>query len=243
MTTFTRRAAALAAGTALALSLAAVPTAAAQATCGTSATKEDRNWSSAWTTFTVTNEIVAPTSAPAGGELTYRVSVGGSGATITQLRHFHDPALVPVSARVSSWKLWGVSQTWTDETRNMVRGDGVVRVNSGGWTTAGGQKATLEVTYKVPDSAVVGTQYDSGAGYNAVLADMSPSYERMSVCGTVREPNAVESAQGSLSGLGAGSLVEGSTTSSNLSSDPTSIITDVINGLDLGKLLGGAIGS
>lgn len=65
----------------------------------------------------------------------------------------------------------------------------------------------------------------------------------MNACVTIREKNAVESAQGSLEGIGAGSLVEGSTTSSNLSSDPASLISDVINGLDLGQLLGGAIGS
>ena len=248
MASFSRRAASVLAGSALAFSLVSVPsamvaTAAADTqACGASASREDSNWSSAFTTFTVTNEVVGTGTAPAGGTLTYRVTVSGSGATITQIRHFHDSALVPVSARVSSWKLGALRQTWSDETSNMVKGNGVVRVNSGGWTTAGGQNTTLEVTYRVPDNATVGTQYDSGAGYNAALADMSPSYERLNVCGTVREPNPVESVQGSLEGIGAGSLVEGSVSSSNISSDPSGFVGDAIGGI-LGNIIGGAIGS
>lgn len=248
MASLHRRAASVLAGSALAFSLVSVPatmvaTAAAEpAACGTTATREDSNWSSAGTTFTVVNEVVAPGTAPAGGTLTYRVTVSGSGATITQLRHFHDPALVPVSARVSSWKLGALGQTWTNETNNMVKGDGVVRVNSSGWTTAGGQNTTLEVTYRVPAGATVGTTYDSGAGYNAALADMSPSYQRLGVCGTVREPNAVETAQGSLAGIGAGSLVEGSVSSSNISSDPSGFLGEVLGGI-LGNVVGGLVDS
>lgn len=247
MVSFPRRAASVLAGSALAFSLVSVPSAmvatavAAGAECGTQASRDLNDAGTLWTTYTVQNEVRGDGTAAPGGELTYRVTVTGAGALINQISHYHDPALTPVSARVSSWKLIGGSPTWTDATANMVKDAGVVRVNSAGWTTAGGQAAVLEVTYKVPDDAEVGTAYDSGAGYNPVLAT-DADYESMGVCGTVRAPNPVESVQGSLEGLGAGALVEGSVSSSNISSDPSGFVGEAIGGI-LGNVIGGVVDS
>lgn len=249
MTSFSRRASAVAAGAALAFSLASVPTAfvataaAAPAECELQASRDFSSGGTLGTTYTVQNEVRGDGEAAPGGELTYRVTVTGAGALINELRHHHDPALVPVSARVSSYKLLGGSPTWTDHTESMVRSGDTVSVRSAGWTTASGEAAAMEVTYRVPEDAEVGTTYDSGAGFEAVLINVDPDYSSMGVCGTVREPNPIEAAQGSLEGLGAGSLVDGSVSSSDLATDPSGFIVDIINGLELGEILGGVIGS
>lgn len=245
MTSLLRRSASIVAGVALATSLAAAPMASAQTNCGTTASEQWTHWfNTLGTTYTVQHQVNEPNSAAPGGELTFATTVSGEGALINSIRQHHDVRLTPIRARVSSFKLGLVTgQTWTDETANMVRSGNTVAVNSGGWTTAGGQAATLEVTYRVPADAVAGTQYNSGAGYRAVLADGNRNYNPMNVCGTVRAANPVESAQGSLQDFGAGSLVDGSTNAGNLSSNPAGSIADIINQLDLGALLGGAIGS
>lgn len=238
MSSFSRRAASVLAGSALAFSLVSVPSAivasaAADTTCTTQATES----SSHSGTYIVQNSILNDGQAAPGGELTYRVAVTGPGALIDSLRHHHDPALTPVSARVSSFKLIDGSPTWADHTESMVLEDDMVRVNSAGWTTAGGNSAVLEVTYRVPQDAEAGTVYDSGAGYNAALANASRDFENMGVCGTVREPNPIESVQGSLEGLGAGSLVEGSVSSSDIVSDPSGFLGEVV-----GDILGNVVG-
>lgn len=119
----------------------------------------------------------------------------------------------------------------------------VASVQGNGWTTGLGQRyVTAEITYEVPEGATPGEKFATGAGFDMILA-ANRSYDPMDVCVTIREPNALESAQGSLEGLGAGSLVEGSVSSSDLASDPSGFLVDIINGLDLGEFVGGVIGS
>lgn len=244
MASFSRRAASVLAGSALAFSLVSVPSAlVASAAADTRVCAKAASESSRHTgTYVVQNSVLGAGEAAPSGELTYRVAVTGPGALITSLRHHHDPALVPVRARVGSFKLLSARPTWSDHTQSMVREGNTVKVGGAGWTTAGGNAAVLEVTYKVPANASVGTQYDSGAGYTAALINGSRDFQDMGVCGTVRAPNAVESAQGSLEGVGAGSLVEGSVSSSNISSDPSGFVGEAIGGI-LGNVIGGAIGS
>ncbi|MFL0579705.1 hypothetical protein [Dietzia sp. 179-F 9C3 NHS] len=240
---FARRAAAVMAGTALAFSLASVPTAVAQSqTAGECALSDKRSWETALVGYELSNEwggngLVAP-----GQEIALTTTVTGAYHLVNELRQHHPAGFQPVKAEVSSYKFLGGTATWVNHTASMIKDGDTVRVRSAGWTTSGGQAAALRVTYKAPADAVPGTKFTSGGGASLVAAS-GQDFRDMNACVTIREKNAVESAQGSLEGIGAGSLVEGSTTSSNLSSDPASLISDVINGLDLGQLLGGAIGS
>lgn len=233
-------------GVALAAGLfagAGAPVAGAQpadtSACAKSQTKEFSWPGSAGTPYFLTKEVIGEDTVAPGGQITYRTTVRGSGALIDRIEDFHPQGFELVSARESVWKLVG-GQRWTDVT-DAVRKDSTVNSvykTSAGWTTAGEARVSLETTYKVPEDAEPGSTLNSGAGFSAILLNGDKVANPIDTCVTVREPNAVENVTGSLDGLGLGSLTSGSTSSATISSDPAGFVSDIINGVDLSKVLG-----
>ena len=101
---------------------------------------------------------------------------------------------------------------------------------------------TVVFTYKVADDVKPGTllKVPSGmiVGYNI---GSDTKRENMDVCVKVREKNPVEVATGSLDDAGLGSATgsaDGGSAGSQISSDPAGFIADIINQINLGKLIG-----
>lgn len=218
-------------------------TASAQATdtsqCKTSQTAI-HNWGgSFWTDYHLTKEVLNGGTAAPGGEVTFRTTVSGTGGLITRIEDYHPAGFELVRARESVWKVLG-GQSWTtvtDDVRRNAASNMVYREGSG-WTTAGGSYITLETTYKVPSNVSPGDVLNTGAGFDSVLASGHRVTNPINTCVTIREPNAVESVTGSLNGLGLGSVTSGSTAAGGISSDPATFSSDIINGIDIGQLIG-----
>ncbi|HJC59321.1 MAG TPA: hypothetical protein H9755_03170 [Candidatus Dietzia intestinigallinarum] len=237
MASFTRRFVSVLSGSALAFSLVSVPaavvaTAAAQAECSTSG-------SGNWSGYTVTSSWLDSTAAP-GGQATLRSTITGPGGVVGEAWQYHPEGFVPESSRVRSYK-FPTGQSWADETIVRDAGNNAARPSGSGWTTAS-QSVTVDITYRVPEDAVPGSVLNSGSKVR-ITAVGTGDFNPIGACLTIRGKNPVESVQGSLQGIGAGSLVDGSVASANMSSDPSGSIADVINDLDLGQLIGGAMGS
>jgi len=188
------------------------------------------------TPYTVSKEVVGDGKVAPGQTVTYLTKVSGSGALVNQIRDFHPAGFQLVKARLNVKWLIG-DQKWDDVTKTVVVGNNSVVAKGGGWTTAGGGIIALETTYKVPDNAVVGTQLDSGAGTNIVLAAGDWNINPMGVCVTIRQPNPVEAGAGSLEDMGFGSLNSGSGQVFGSLTDPQGSMTNVISGV-LGNVLG-----
>lgn len=62
-------------------------------------------------------------------------------------------------------------------------------------------------------------------------------------CVTIREANSIESVTGSLDGLGLSALTAGSSALGDIAADPTTLSADLINGIDVGQLVGGLAGN
>ena len=220
-----------------------VATASAQPTdtsaCKTSQTAE-RSWAGSFgSKYYLNKEVVGDGTAAPGGQVTFRTTISGAGALVSRLDDFHPAGFELVRARESVWKLLG-GQSWTtvtDDVRRNASNNSVTRASSG-WTTAGGAYSTLETTYKVPNNVSPGDVLNTGAGTDIVLVNGNWTVNPINTCVTIREPNAVESVTGSLDGLGLGSVTSGSTTAGGISSDPATFSSDIINGIDIGQLIG-----
>lgn len=188
------------------------------------------------TPYTLSKEVVGNGTVAAGHTVTYLTKVSGSGALVNEIRDFHPAGFQLVKARLNVKWLIG-DQQWEDITGTAVVGPNSVIAKGGGWTTAGGGVIALETTYKIPDDAAVGTQFDSGAGTNIVLAGGDWNIDPMGVCVTVRPPNPVEAGSGSLEDLGFGSVNTGSGQVFGSVTDPQGSITNVVGGI-LGNVLG-----
>lgn len=246
MALFPRRAASVLAGSALAFSLVSVPsamvaTAAAQsAVSGECGISESKKWTTAAVGYEITNAwgdggLVAP-----GQQITMTTTVKGAYHLVDQMRQYYPQGFEPVKARVGSYKALNGAATWSDHSADLGGESGTVKIDSLGWSTLFGP-VVLEVTYKAPGDAIVGSRFSSGAGANLELAS-GADHRDMDACVTIREPNPVESVQGSLEGFGAGSLVEGSVASSGIVSDPSGFVGEAIGGI-LGNIIGGVVES
>ena len=85
-----------------------------------------------------------------------------------------------------------------------------------------------------------GTVLNSGA---AMYPDIWgwQTWDPIDVCVKIREKNPVEAVTGSLDSAGLGSATgsaDGGSAGSQISSDPASFIADIINQINLGKLIG-----
>lgn len=215
--------------------------AAAPVKCGT---VESRTDSSIGINYITEHSVVGDGTVAPGGTVTLRTKVSsdsGVGALIDEIRQYHPAGFVPVSARVESHKV-ARGHSWVAENVVGDTANSIAKVGGNGWTTGLGLRyVTAEITYRAPANAEPGRVLPTGAGFDAQVAS-NRTYNPMDVCITIREPNALESAQGSLEGMGAGSLVEGSVSSANISSDPSGFVGEAIGGI-LGNVIGGAIGS
>lgn len=204
--------------------------------CALSQSVTDSWAGSLGTPYTVSKEVVGDGTVAPGHTVKYLTKVSGSGALVNQIRDFHPAGFQLVQARLNvSWVLGG--QQWDDITETAVIDNNSVRASSSGWTTAGGAVIALETTYKVPDDAAIGSELDSGAGTNIVLAGGDWNINPMGVCVTVRPPNPVEAGAGSLEDLGFGSLNSGSGQVFGSLTDPQGSMTNVVSGI-LGNVLG-----
>lgn len=188
--------------------------------------------------YTVNKEVVGDGTVAPGGQVTFRTKVSGAGGLVASITDYHPAGFELVGARENVWWLVG-GQKWADVTGKVTKNaaNNSVKHSGSGWTTAGSATATLETTYRVPADAKPGTVLNSGAA-TSVTAVGSIDANPIDVCVTIREPNAAEAVTGSLDGLGLGSLTSGSTAAGGISSDPSGFISDIINGLDLGKMIG-----
>lgn len=188
------------------------------------------------TPYTLSKEVLGDGTAAPGQTVSYSTKVSGSGALVNEISDYAPAGFQLVSARLNvKWLVGG--QEWEDVTDTVERDGNAIRAKGGGWTTAGGAVIALETTYKVPSDATVGSQIDSGAATNIVLAAGWWKIDPMGVCVTIRQPNAVEAAGGSLDGLGLGSVNTGSGPFFGSFTDPQGSMTNVIGGV-LGNVLG-----
>lgn len=188
------------------------------------------------TPYTLSKEVLGDGTAAPGQTVTYSTKVTGSGALVNEISDYAPAGFELVSARLNvKWVVGG--QEWEDITDTIQRDGNAYRAKGGGWTTAGGATIALETTYKVPRDAVIGSQIDSGAATNIVLAAGWWKIDPMGVCVTIREPNAVEAAGGSLDAAGLGSVNAGSGPFFGSFTDPQGSMTNVISGV-LGNVLG-----
>lgn len=190
------------------------------------------------TQYTLEKKVLGDGTVAPGGEVTFRTTVRGSGGLVDRIEDFHPEGFQLVSARESVWKLLG-GQQWadvTDDVQSDTTNDSVYKT-SAGWTTAGETRVTLETTYEVPADAEPGKVLNTGAAFSVVGAG-DRSANPIDTCVTIREPNAAEQVTGSLDDAGFGSATSGSISSSEISSEPSGFISDIINGVDLSQLLG-----
>lgn len=230
----------LAVGTGAAVASAAPDTSA----CATAQTVTFNDINTVWTNYHLNKEVVGDGTAAPGGTVTFRTTVSGAGALVSRIDDFHPAGFELVQARSSVWYLLG-GQTWTTVTDDVSRdsASNSVYYSGAGWTTAGNAKATLETTYRVPADATPGEVLNTGAATNLVLASGRRVANPINTCVTIREPNPTEVVTGSLDGLGLGSVTSGSTALGDIGADPATFSADLINGLDLGQLIGGMAGS
>ncbi|MDX2358763.1 hypothetical protein [Dietzia sp. PP-33] len=218
---------------------------AAPAACATTQTVTFNDINTAWTNYTLHKEVVGDGTAAPGGTVTFRTTVSGAGALIDRIEDYHPEGFELVQARESVWKLIG-GQEWstvTDDVRSDSATNSVYK-ESAGWTTAGNAHITLETTYRVPADATPGEELNTGAGMSILgFINGDRVANPIGTCVTIREPNPVESVTGSLDGLGLGSLTTGSTALGDIGANPATFSADLINGLDLGQLIGGLAGS
>lgn len=207
--------------------------------CKTSQTAEKRWAGSLGTRYYLTKEVVGNGTAAPGGEVTFRTTVRGAGALVSRLDDFHPEGFELVRARESVWKLFG-GQSWSTVTDDVTRDSATNSVykTGAGWTTAGGARVTLETTYRVPADAKPGDVFNTGAATTMTLSGGRWVVNPINTCVTVRDSNAAEAVSGSLDGLGLGSVTDGSTAAGDISSDPSGFIADIINGINIGELIG-----
>ncbi|MGX1858010.1 hypothetical protein ACWIFB_11390 [Dietzia sp. NPDC055340] len=165
-----------------------------------------------------------------GGTVTYKVEVAkaqGVPPVLSAMRDIYPEGLTFVSAKVNGKPVDPV----VDASARTV-------TQSGKWII--GNKPTLEVTYKASDDLKPGTVLNSGA---AMYPDIWgwQTWDPIDVCVKIREKNPVEAVTGSLDSAGLGSATgsaDGGSAGSQISSDPASFIADIINQINLGKLIG-----
>lgn len=227
--------AATAALTSTGFALAAPVVAQAAEECSQSGSFTDGTW-------TYNKKILDAEVAPGGTVKTeIKLTAGYTAVGTAKITDVHPKELQIKSATVEAWHGGGhqthdVQVTADSPTRATVRNTAGV-----GWAMANGY-VTAVFTYKVADDVEPGTllKVPSGmvVGYNIGSDTMK---ENMDVCVKVREKNPVEVATGSLESAGLGSATgsaDGGSAGSQISSDPAGFIADIINQINLGKLIG-----
>ncbi|WP_182346757.1 hypothetical protein [Tomitella gaofuii] len=212
-------------------------------TCTTSAQREYSNAGSLGTHYYLSKEIVGDGTVAPDGTITFLIKGWGASAMINELTDYHPAGFELVKAELNvSWVLGG--QGWEDATARAVKSGNSVSVEGAGWTTASGATAAIRTTYKAPSNLEPGTRIDvGGAGFNVMLAGGNHQWEDMNLCATVRAKNVGEQVSGSLDNAGLGSVNTASANAFGSLTDPQGSIAGIINNLDFGKIIGGAMGS
>lgn len=189
--------------------------------------------------YTYEKTVLKPSDArvPANGTVTYQTTIStAEGLPLIYSVVDHPPeGYTPVNA-------WVTAKHAIGEPRNKVqfsKQDGGYKVaNGAGWMLTAGEPLIVEMEYRVPADAVPGKQVHSRGTDVSGTLKIGAQLPGLTSCVTVREKNAVEAGTGSLDDLGLGSVNTASTGAFGSLTDPTGSISDVINGLDFGKLIG-----
>ena len=176
-------------------------------------------------------------SVPAGGTVTYKTTVSTKeGLPLVYSVVDHPPAgFTPVTAWVTAPRMKGTKRT---EVEFAPQDGGYKVANGAGWMLSSGKPLTVEMEYRVPDDVTPGQAITSGGTDVTGTLKIGAELADLDACVTVRDKNPVEAATGSLDDIGLGSLNTASTGAFGSLTDPTGSITDVINGVELSKLLG-----
>ena len=194
-------------------------------------------------TWTYNKKILAAEVAPGGTVSTeIKLTAGDTLFGTKKITDVHPEELKIESATVEAWHLVGGHQTHSVQVTADSPTKATVRNTAGvGWAMANGY-VTAVFNYKVADDAKPGTllKVPSGmvVGYSSGRDTVR---EDMGVCVKVREKNPVENLTGSLDDAGLGSATgsaDGGSAGSQISSDPASFVADIINQINLGKLIG-----
>src|SRR5699024_10092974 len=157
------------------------------------------------------------------------------GALVSRLDDFHPEGFELVRARESVWKVIG-GQSWTTVTDDVLRDSSANSIyrTGAGWTTAAGAHATLETTYKVPDTVSPGDVLNTGAGVTVALGEGRWVENAINTCVTIREPNPAEALSGCREYLSCAFATARSTASSGIASAPSGFIADINSDLTIG---------
>src|SRR5699024_3895306 len=143
--------------------------------------------------YYLNKEVVGDGTAAPGSEVTFRTTISGAGALMSRLDDFHPVGFELVRARESVCQVIG-GRSWTAVTTDVLRDSSANSIyrTGAGWTTAAGAHATLETTYKVPDTVSPGDVLNTGAGVTVALGEGRWVENPINTCVTIREPNAAE---------------------------------------------------
>lgn len=230
--------AATAALTATGLGVVAPPVAQAADECKQSASFKDGTW-----TY---NKVMSAAEVAPGGTVTSKLEVIAGPAPVVgvkRLTDVHPEQLEIQNVSVRAWTGLKYVENKThpfdteSSTRATVRNDKDVF----GWSVLGGN-LSAEFTYKVSEDAKPGDLLKVPSGMIAGYSSGSDTVkENLGVCVKIREKNPVETVIGSLDSAGLGSATgsaDGGSAGSQISSDPSGFIADIINQINLGKLIG-----
>ena len=189
--------------------------------------------------YTYEKTVLSPRDAkvPAGGTVTYQTTVNTKEGLplVYSVIDYPPTGFTPVKAWVTAPRAKGSKRVEVEFAPQ----DGGYRVaNGAGWMLSSGKPLTVEMEYLVPDNVTPGQAITSGGTDVSGTLKIEATLAGLNACVTAREKNPVESAAGSLDGAGLGSVNTASTGAFGSLTDPTGSISDVINGIELGKLLG-----
>ncbi|MFC9789419.1 hypothetical protein [Rhodococcus sp. NPDC127528] len=188
--------------------------------------------------ISVTKQVVGDGTVAPGGKVTYRTTFSvpsGLDRSITKITDFHPAGFeyVEGSAKVNAWSLLNGQQD-SKVTPVVNAADNSLTFANAGWriSVIGDATLTLEVTYRVPSSAKVGTALDSGLSFDVFAFATTQKFNPMGVFATVRSANLVEGVTGGSADLGLGSSDGGSgSAGSAIITDPAGFVADVISGV------------
>lgn len=184
--------------------------------------------------FKVSQEATPSEVAP-GSDVTVETTIYGDGGLVNVKRLRLN---APEGSRLVSATLDG-----DDKTGDVKKNDpdkGAFSLD-GTWGTTNNTSVTYEVTVTIPEDVDPGDTLAFGAGASVALSGSNDWNDPDDgACVTVRDNNPVESVEGSLGDLGFGDSLE---TGSASVKDPAGSIGDVVDNLNIGKIIGEAIGS
>lgn len=189
--------------------------------------------------YTYEKTVLAPGDArvPAGGTVTYQTTVNSKeGLPLVYSVIDYPPAgFTPVKAWVTAPRASGTKRT---EVEFASQDAGYRVANGSGWMLTSGKPLIVEMQYRVPDDVTPGQEITSGGTTVSGTLKIGAQLADLDACVTVRPKNPVESTAGSLDGAGLGSVNTASTGAFGSLTDPAGSISDIINGVELSKLLG-----